>query len=213
MIIISGTRSTFHSQTTDKEIPCAMCGSKNIHVVVYQRYHHIFFLPTFPIRKLLEVRCISCSAAQQDCATTELIAKHYPRKTNIKYWTGTFVILILAALLWLSMQNSDSIQRPHTPTQEDYLDKPEAGDIYAFRRASTGNESSQYLKIVNVTQDTIIVVKSKVFRTYHNDVKTFLDKNSHIFKGKPVPMHYAKLRDLYNEHYGVFIYRPETKAK
>jgi hypothetical protein len=106
MFILTGSRTILLTQTVERDIACPMCDSKQIRVTVHQSYHHIFFLPTFPLGKQLEIRCLACTAAQQDCATPELIKKHYPQKTSIKYWTGTLLILIAIAVATFYLKNS-----------------------------------------------------------------------------------------------------------
>jgi len=178
-----------------------MCDSKQIKVTVYQRYHHIFFLPTFPLGKQLEIRCLACTAAQQDCATPVLIKKHYPQKTNIKYWTGTFIILIAIAAITFSLRNYDS-------EKVIYLKQPVAGDVYSFTLFVGKEEMTQHMKVINVKGDSIEFIKSEYVPVFYGDKEKYFAANPTLFDGEHTVLAHEQLEKLCKFGSGTTIYRP-----
>lgn len=207
MLFLYGTRESFLSDEIDRENACLKCKSIGIHVAHYQRYFHVFFLPTFPIGKSLKVKCLSCAAEQQQCATTALLARHnVAPKTPVRFWAGTFLAVIaitaFASLIFSIKQEN-----------QEYIQNPRIGDIYTYYDSVTfesgeTQKANQYFKVYNVKGDSVYLIQGNYAFKGYVRLSELLKKDD-LFTDWYVSFHKTQIKDLYDKDKITSIYRSD----
>jgi hypothetical protein len=179
MLLLHGSKYEEISTSIEEEITCSYCKSGPLKLIYYQKFRHIFFLPVFPTGKALEIYCYSCGAANEECISKELVLKNPKPKTPVKYWIGTFIILVFAALIYLTIHQEDQ-------ETNECLNNPQIGDIYtiySFLKLNNGQENNVYsfFKIDAITKDSIEMLIGDYFYSYYPDINEILESKVSVF--------------------------------
>lgn len=100
-MIIYGTRSReLGSEWIQENCPkCNASNSLNMHI--FQRYAHIFWIPTFPIGKIGISQCSSCQDVKKENQMQPEIKSLLPEiksRTKAPIWMWSGMVLVIAIL-------------------------------------------------------------------------------------------------------------------
>ena len=152
-MIIYGTGSKHLKTEQPKGTSCPLCkADDSILMSVFSRHAHIFWIPLFPIGKVVGSQCQNCQEVLDNKNVSSQIKDTYKelkKDTTIPIWqfVGLFLILIgVAFFSYSSYQNEQNkLAYLATPQKEDiYTHEIKAGDYTTF-------------KIVEVSEDSIFV--------------------------------------------------------
>jgi hypothetical protein len=152
-MIIFGTRAT-HLRTQNISGQCKSCNtSNNLQLSVFQKYVHIFWIPTFPIGREYVTKCNFCGNTLTNGGEIQYAHKiayaeiKYHLKTPIWMFTG---VALMAALLIYSIIG----EYKKDENNKVFIQSPRKGDVYKFK-----TEDGQYslLKVARVDGDTVFV--------------------------------------------------------
>ena len=107
-MIIYGTRASTIGQMAVPNASCAHCQNQNTQrVAIFGRYAHVFWIPLFPIGKVVVAECSHCKRTlEKDEFTPDLKRKYEHASQDIKrpkwHWTGMAAILLLIAFTGIS---------------------------------------------------------------------------------------------------------------
>jgi hypothetical protein len=139
-------------------VKCKLCNeSTTIYYTTIIKYVSLYFIPTFPYKKITEFICDNCdSYIKYDDLSIEIqnkwqrINENEPAKRPL--WTFSGLFLFVFILIWAIFQ---SIRAENN--YQMYFNKPLVGDIY-FTNFNTSEYST--MKIINVSKDKIEFVVS-----------------------------------------------------
>ena len=107
-MIIYGTRATGIGQLSIPNTECTHCHQQHTQqIAVFGRYAHVFWIPLFPIGKVVVSECSHCKRTlEKDEFTPALKHKYEQVKADIKrprwHWTGLAALLLLIAFTGVS---------------------------------------------------------------------------------------------------------------
>jgi hypothetical protein len=192
MFVLFGIRKAFIKTTIVPNAICPNCkNSGHLKYNLYRRHFHIFFLPIFPLNKIINVVCGSCNF--------NFAPENFPKQIieNGKGPKWQYLGLVLIIALFISYKFSTSNAKNE---HELFISKPQIGDVYTI---SPEYKVYTTMKIKNFSTDSIYFLKNKLitnkfFKVYKiNKEENFtievtyskkklrsMDKKSKIFKIK-----------------------------
>ena len=165
-MIVYGRRAT--ALTTQQLFePCPNCKATNsLHITVYQRYAHVFWIPMFPIGKTGVSVCGSCNQVlklKEMPPELRLAYDNIKAQTKTPIWHFAGTGLLIAGIIALSI---------HSKNKTEQVDKmvlnPKAGDIFEIKVKD--NVYTLY-KVQKVEKDTVFFVANQ----YQTDDASGLD--------------------------------------
>lgn len=135
---------------------CETCGKQEQQLHVFQRYFHLFWIPTFPLRKKMVLECLHChKVTVEKDLPPELAMQSKRAKESQRLPVWTFSGVLVFAILYGAGVYLNEVDAKKTLV---YKSDPRAGDLVVVR---VGNQYGTF-EIVNVVDD-IVQVRSGNF--------------------------------------------------
>jgi hypothetical protein len=134
---------------------------------VFNRYAHIFWIPTFPIGRRGGAQCSQCGQAWAPKDMPHFLKLQYDQmvgQTRIPLWNWIGLAGIVVLVTTISYNVG-----VHEGNEKLYIANPLKGDVYKFK-TETGGYS--LMKVIDVTRDSVWV--------QYNQFET--DKMSGVYK-------------------------------
>jgi hypothetical protein len=158
-MIIYGTNGAHVRTAQLPGVACPGCDtSDTLHLSVFSRYAHIYWIPLFPYSKPTVTQCSHCQQAwEEKTIPSELrnLAQTLKKETRapLLHWAGLAIVAALigwgaVAGMWDGREN------------KSFLAAPRVGDIYTVR-AKAGDKDYSLLKVVGVKGPTVDVVSNE----------------------------------------------------
>ncbi|MCR5886432.1 zinc ribbon domain-containing protein [Hymenobacter sp. J193] len=165
-MIIFGTKNSLVRTMPQPGLVCPSCAnSEQMHLSVFSRYLHIYWIPLLPFAKTAVAQCLHCKGTW---AQKELPAEASGMRQALEtlkkqtrapwwHWVGLLLLLAVAAFgLWMSGRNKED--------NATYLAAPQAGDVYTVRKNDSTSEYS-LLKVVSTQGNTVELVANEYATT------------------------------------------------
>ncbi|HZY38853.1 MAG TPA: zinc-ribbon domain-containing protein [Mucilaginibacter sp.] len=155
-MIVYGRRATALTTQVLFE-PCPNCRATNsIHITVYQRYAHIFWIPMFPLNKTGTSVCSNCRQVLKlgDMPPgLRLAYDNIKSHTKIPVWHFSGLGLIAAVFIVIAISDKNKAEKI-----SKLVLNPKAGDIFELKIKDT---VYTLYKIKKVEKDTVFFIANK----------------------------------------------------
>lgn len=155
-MIIYGTNSKLLKEASLNNQSCDHCGEKNMHLSIYSKYAHIFWVPLFPFKKIALMHCGHCQKATEE---KELTLEKKTAIANLKASINTpvymfsglaLIVIFIGFLAYQSNARKNEIN--------SLLTDPAIGDVYTLKDHEEVSEFKYYLwKVVDVVEDSVYI--------------------------------------------------------
>lgn len=193
-MIIYGWKSTDLKKSPELGEACVKCGKHTTQVAVTASYFHVFWIPVFPYRKTYEVDCSSCNYIARPNELPEKArrsAKSLKRSVRAPLYMYSGIILIILAIAYVSY-NIKATEQQYL----DYIDNPQANDIYHLYKEDEPTEYKYSLwKVTEVAGDTVYVSPNSF---QYNFIPSKLEDEDGFFDVQYI-MNKSDVRDLFEE--------------
>lgn len=155
-MVIYGYRSATLLSKDLPQLQCAHCGEKGgMHMHIFRRHAHVFWVPLFPIGKHGVSECTACEDVRKkkemdmDTRSEYDIAK-MEAKGPIWQFSGSLIIALIAIY-------SVFAGKQDTKQELEYLNDPQVGDVYQYKTEG-GNYS--LFRIEAVDADSVVILEN-----------------------------------------------------
>ena len=151
MILIYGRKKIRIKKYDDDHIKCDHCNGYGQRFSVYQEYFHLFFIPLFPLDiKTIKTVCLKCNDTFNDENRN-----HYLSITRTPIYLYAGIILFAGLITTLVIANINTQKQ-----KAEYVANPKVNDVYLIREDEGKPMVYYFLKVKNVTADTVELVYS-----------------------------------------------------
>ncbi|MFH7011291.1 hypothetical protein ACHRV5_05425 [Flavobacterium sp. FlaQc-52] len=171
MIFFYGTKASNLKDGQIINVDCPNCDT-NVSMIysIYGKYAHLYWIPFFPIKKVILTECNSCKKTFEKIELPANIQTKLDRekekdggiKTPIWMFSGLILVAAIAILCFYNSHQTDL-------DSESYVKNPKVGDVYFFNSVE-GHYST--MKVDQVSKDSLIIFANKM----EIDSKTDIDK-------------------------------------
>lgn len=164
-MIIFGSKATQVASETINE-KCASCGTPNsIQMTVFQKYAHVFWIPSFPMGKTSITQCSHCKQVLEKKEFSRNLHTNYEilkSKSKTPIWTFSGIAIFTAFIIW-----GGFISKQKEELNANLILTPQKGDIYEVKL-----DRRQYTlyKVEKVSGDTVFIL----FHEYETNKKSGL---------------------------------------
>ncbi|UOQ71410.1 hypothetical protein [Hymenobacter cellulosilyticus] len=160
-MIIYGTNGS-HVRTEPRPgLACPACTTPDaLHLSVFSRYAHIYWIPVVPYTKPAVAQCLHCQSAwalaelPAEAGEVKQALRTFRKETRAPWWQWSGLAALVVLAVWgfiMSQQN--------TRDNAAYIAAPRVGDIYTVRaNDSTGKAQYSLLKVVSAQGNTVELV-------------------------------------------------------
>jgi hypothetical protein len=153
-MIVYGWREVQTAKEDISDCNCVSCNNTfTLSVYVFYRYVHVFWIPLFPIGKVVKSHCSSCgfTLTKKEMPESQRMAfSNMKKKNRIPVWMFSGLLIIGGLVSWSFIDKA--IQKSNT---KDMIQNPVKGDIYSIK-LSSGSYTAY--KVDNVSGDTVFLV-------------------------------------------------------
>jgi hypothetical protein len=153
-MIIYGTRASHLMSVQLPNETCPNCNTKGSMVMsVYNRYAHIFWLPTFPVGRKGGSQCANCQQVLEPKQMPTFLKLQYDQllaQTKIPIWSWSGLALIVGLIAFGSYSSSVNAEN-----EKKYVEAPKVGDVY---RVKTDDGAFSLMKVAEVTPDSLLIL-------------------------------------------------------
>jgi hypothetical protein len=186
MFIIYGKREAKIKDFSDNSNCCTSCKAFDLHVRVYRRYFHVFFIPFMPIGdKRADIRCYECT----EPIRTELLKKVYEKYTRTPIYLYT-ILLLLTVMIGLLVFAGIQEQRDRA----SWIAKPRVGDVYKVSKRENDATTYYFLRIAEINGSAITVYHNKLM--YLSYVNQF-NPDDHFVKEEEMHLRIEEVQQMY----------------
>ena len=151
-MIVYGTRSKLLAKelVTDK---CPNCGTQNsTEIHVYQKWAHVFWIPFFPLGKVVASECGHCKQVLKEKEMTssmQSVLQDVKSRSKTPIWTFSG-LAILAVIIAVGIVN----EKKNDAKNAKLIMAPQAGDVFEIK-----TPESQYTlyKVAAVHGDSVVI--------------------------------------------------------
>lgn len=193
-MIVYGWNSKVLKESPFPNQTCASCNSEDAHVVVSASYWHVFWIPIFPYKKQLTIVCGNCSLETKPKHVSEEVRQFAKKlKSTVRFpfymFAGIGIIAVLIAVFaFIGFQDNQKM--------EEYLDNPQANDIYFLYDKEEPTELKYTLsKAVEVKGDSVYVT----FNSFQYNYQPSRLESKDGFYDITIAMHKAALKEMYDK--------------
>ena len=133
---------------------CPSCERQtSIDIYIYQKYFHIFWIPFFPLERIVASQCSNCkqvSKSENMTGSFKTACESVKRKGKTPIWMFSGVGLVALLLLYVTY----SYQKENKD-QARYIQSPKVGDILEIK---VKEQNYTIYKIDSVTTDSVYVL-------------------------------------------------------
>jgi hypothetical protein len=147
-MLIWGTKySLIHQQPLTE--PCRVCGKKTLTLFVYQPLFHLFWIPTFPLRKVSSIECSNClTSFAPDTYGNVPIATH----VRTPWWSfigmGLFTFFLSLGILIERKENAEIDAFKQSPQPQYFI-------VYKEKAPDLEEAPYRYAKITDVKNGVV----------------------------------------------------------
>ncbi|MFD1003093.1 hypothetical protein ACFQ21_27455 [Ohtaekwangia kribbensis] len=183
-MIIFGTKST-HLTTQNISGQCKNCGTSNsLQLSAFQKYVHVFWIPTFPAGREYVTQCSHCRNELVNGGEIRFASKtaydeiKYHLKTPLWIYTGVALIAVLVMYSIIEEYKKDE-------NNKVFIQSPTKGDVYKVK-----TEEGQYslLKVSRVNGDTIIVFQNNYVATQARSLTELIAQGDSTYSTESYPI-------------------------
>ncbi|WP_035648370.1 zinc-ribbon domain-containing protein [Flavobacterium sp. ASV13] len=153
-MIFYGTKAANIKNDQVLNVDCSHCDSKvTMRYSIFEKYAHIYWIPFFPIKKLIFAECNSCKKTfeRHELPTpTQQKIDRSKGKVNSPFWMFSGLMIIGAFVLYGFYS---SVQT--TKDTENFIQSPKIGDVYLIN-SSTGFYST--MKLDEISKDSLVLL-------------------------------------------------------
>ncbi len=169
-MVFYGTKSTFLKAEKVMGEKCPNCKSAgSVNISVFGKYAHIYWIPTFPWKKMVQVSCEHCQRhfSEKELPTNlQTIADEIKGEAKAPVWHFSGLVL-LGALVFFMWNHMTS----NAKENQEMIAHPMPGDRYKIK---TETREHTMFKIKNVTADSVYFLTNqytvnKMSRVYKID--------------------------------------------
>ncbi|MCB2408774.1 hypothetical protein [Hymenobacter lucidus] len=196
-MIIYGTNGAHRSTQPLPGIACPECATPDqLHLSVFSRYTHIYWIPLFPYKKPVVGQCLHCQRAWDE---KEMPGELKPLATALKkqtralwwHWSG-LVALALLAVWSVVMSQRDSRDNA------TYITAPRVGDVYTVRQEdSTGKAQYSLMKVVGAGANSVELVANEYVTNDATPLSKLNDPEK--YSKEPFPLTFLDLQVMMNK--------------
>lgn len=173
---------------------CSSCGQENtLHMVLIQKYAHIFWIPFIPTGRTAATQCEHCKHVMEKKEFSEDLTQSYSvlSQKKVPLWTfsGVFVLVGLMFLLRLSGSYFDN-------RKADRLASPMPGDIYSVK---LDDDSYTLMKVQNIVDDTLYFLLSEYEANMFTGLRKIKKKGDEAYGTDAFPILKEDIHLLYKE--------------
>lgn len=196
MFILYGNRTALIKTEVDNHEVCGTCNGVGIDITVYRKYFHIFFLPMFPSEsKDAFMHCSHCGERKWIKGKRELYEK--ATRTPFYFYTGIAICAVFAVCFLIATINAGN-------NANRYINNPRVGDVYTVMRENDSTTAYYFLKVKQVTDDSVYTFRS---RYMYNGIADQFDKLDYFVASTNLGFSKKDLQALYDKETIVHIYR------
>lgn len=169
-MIFYGTRATSLGEENINET-CPSCGTPNsVHMAVFQKYAHVYWIPFFPIGKTGASVCTHCKQSLELKQMPPAFKEKYERikaHKSAPVWTfsGLGIIAVLIVIGIISSRITDG-------KVAKLVKEPKAGDVYELLIGS----KYSLMKVMEVSGDSVWVAESNYEAEYSSGLSKIKEK-------------------------------------
>lgn len=97
MLIIGETQMVLNTYV-DVLSYCENCHTSNVNYIVKQSYHHVFWIPVYPIMKNTGTYCYECNHSNEVIHSQKSVEYEKITKTPVYMYTLPIVVLVIILL-------------------------------------------------------------------------------------------------------------------
>lgn len=163
-MIIYGTNGSHVRTIPQPGLSCPSCtNAENLHLSVFSRYAHVYWIPFFPYKKPALAQCMHCQGAWEladlpaEAGEVKQALLSVKKETRAPWWQWSGLAVLVLALLWgvIAAQRDEQ-------DNSAYLAAPRAGDIYTVRTEdSTGKAQYSLMKVVSAKGNAVELVANE----------------------------------------------------
>lgn len=186
-MIFFGTRASSIRKGQIMNVECPNCKAiATMRYSIFARYFHLYWIPTFPTKKLSVAECNSCKQTfgYVDVELANSIRRKIEQekeKNTLRYpiwmYSGTFLILTLFCYGFYDMHQTDL-------NNADYIKDPKVGDVYYMKLP---NDHYTTLRVDKATRTEVYITSNDYEIDLESDIST-IDETKN----------YTKLKDTIN---------------
>ncbi|RYE26200.1 MAG: zinc-ribbon domain-containing protein [Sphingobacteriales bacterium] len=166
MLIVFGSRTVRIKKYVDSNQPCTNCGTPELEIKVYRRYHHFCFVPVWPAAaKGATIICKHCGAHYNN----------YDMQERVAATRAPFYLYSLPILVALYIPVSLVIRSKNKQDTQTYINNPQIGDVYTVEEKEGKETNYFFLKIADIKDDTVYAYHSNM--VYGTDVDRLADED------------------------------------
>jgi len=158
MLFIFGRRFARIGTYIDNDHICYPCKAFEREIKVYRSYFHFCYIPVFPMGdKQFEISCRSCG----DETRVESIVRKYEKIAKTPYYLYSALILFVGiAAFWFYWNSNNQKNR------SELVANPAVGDVYTISEERNIGTSYYFLKIFEVSGDSVMAFHSNLEYNY-----------------------------------------------
>lgn len=160
-MIIYGTNGSHVRTEPLPGATCPACKTSNqMHVSIFSRYVHIYWVPLLPYSKPAVAQCLQCEGAWElkqlppEAAAVQQAVRARKKATRPPWWQWSGAALLVVGSVWGA---DAAIRDGHE--NEAFLAAPHVGDLYTLHDDSTKRYT--LLKVVRAQANTVEVVANE----------------------------------------------------
>lgn len=168
-MLIYGKKSKPFSATL-LNVKCTKCGASEVSLVRSREYAHLFWIPVFPMKKIIFTSCGHCKQVLSEkefpvSYLNEIVPEEVIERPPIWMWSGLFLLAMIFVFgSYLADQDKEENSK--------LLENPMSGMVFGW---SMREGFYTYSRIVKVTDDTVFVQWNDI-RT--KSIREFIRSNS-----------------------------------
>lgn len=189
-MIFYGTRATSLGEENINET-CPACGTPNsVHMAIFQKYAHIYWIPLLPYKKTGATVCTHCKQSLDLKQMSPAFIEKYERlkatkSTPIWTFSGLGIIGLLIVVGIVSSKMTDSkVQR--------LIKEPKPGDVYELFIGS----KYTLMKVKEVNGDSVWCVESQYEAEYSSGLSKIKEKGEEAYSQDEVLYTKARLAEM-----------------
>ena len=174
--MVFGSKAKLLSSETimDKCPSCGQQGSVQLHV--YQKYAHIYWIPIFPTKKIVNSQCGHCKQVLDekqmlDSFANALVTLKANAKAPKYLFAGSAVLVVLIVALFIGISNDNKENLA-------FITAPQKGDVYEVK---TGTSQYTLYKVEKLEGDSVFVKMSEFEADKLSGLSKIKSKGSSVY--------------------------------
>lgn len=162
-MVFFGTKAKTLITEAQNETPCGTCGERQSHWIGLQKYFHIYWIPFFPLKKLVYLNCGHCKGLSEEKDLNPLLAaqaQSFKKRLKTPFWTWTGLGLVICGIAASCINEGK-----HKKEVQASFQSPQKNDVWVFKEKQGDPEVKEFpytfAKIVDSQGETLHIQLSK----------------------------------------------------